>query len=317
MDDFYFVPKSAQPEFIDFFHRLTKDTPLFVKLATIKHRSRLFKTTDQTYIGAELGHDIYEIDMDYTLDKFSDLKDFMDELLQTALRDSGVELDVDDLFTGEGFSQLCLASGGVPLDFLALFVRLANSVIAGRGAKIGKVEVTEEAINNIQSKLEALKIDSAGELQILESYLGVIRRAIYNDRRTNAFLVAKDELEQHPQERQAIRELVDLRLIHLIDSNTSSAPSDGRRYEAAHLDVGLYENSRPRNSTKWSPDCRIPNPARTTCALRQKLALAQLGERVREFASGELVISNTKPARRPLIAKRRILTKISVLSSSE
>ena len=28
LDDFYFVPKAVQPEFIDFFHRLTKDTPL-------------------------------------------------------------------------------------------------------------------------------------------------------------------------------------------------------------------------------------------------------------------------------------------------
>ena len=44
LDDFYFVPKTVQPEFIDFFHRLTKDTPLFLKVATIKHRSRLFKT---------------------------------------------------------------------------------------------------------------------------------------------------------------------------------------------------------------------------------------------------------------------------------
>jgi hypothetical protein len=53
LDDFYFVPKAVQPEFIDFFHRLTKDTPLFLKVATIKHRSRLFKTTAQSYIGAE------------------------------------------------------------------------------------------------------------------------------------------------------------------------------------------------------------------------------------------------------------------------
>src|ERR1019366_2486137 len=130
--------------FIDFFHRLTKDTPLFIKVATIKHRSRLFKTTEQSYVGAELGHDIYEVDMDYTLDKFGDLKEFMQQLLQAAIRDSGAVLKVGDLFNGDGFGQLCLASGGVPRDFLSLFVRLANAVIAGRGEKIGKVEVTEE-----------------------------------------------------------------------------------------------------------------------------------------------------------------------------
>jgi hypothetical protein len=169
LDDFYFVPKAVQPEFIDFFHRLTKDTPLFLKLATIKHRSRLFKTTAQSYVGAELEHDIFEIDMDYTLDKFADLKEFMSELLRAAIKESGAGLSADDLFTGDGFSQLCLASGGVPRDFLSLFVRLANSIVGAKGEKIGKVEVNEEAIATISSKLEALKVDSAGEREILAS----------------------------------------------------------------------------------------------------------------------------------------------------
>jgi hypothetical protein len=298
LDDFYFVPKAVQPEFIDFFHRLTKDTPLFLKIATIKHRSRLFKTTEQSYIGAELGHDIYEIDMDYTLDKFSDLKEFMNELLRAAIRDSGARLEPDDLFTGEGLSQLCLASGGVPRDFLSLFVRLANSVVAGRENKIGKVEVNEESIANISSKLESLKVDSAGEREILESYLSVIRKSVYNEHRTNAFLVAKEELEQHPQERQAIRELVDLRLTHLIDSNTSSAPSDGRRYEAYILDVGLYENSRPRNFNQVEPGSQDSKSRKDQLRASPKLVLAELAERVREFGKGELITSEARPISR-------------------
>ena len=294
LDDFYFVPKAVQPEFIDFFHRLTKDTPLFLKVATIKHRSRLFKTTDQSYIGAELEHDIYAIDMDYTLDKFSDLKEFMSELLRAAIRDSGASLKPDDLFTGDGFSQLCLASGGVPRDFLSLFVRLANSAVAGKGDKIGKVEVNEEAIANISSKLESLKVDSAGEREILETYLSVIRKSVYNEHRTNAFLVAKEELELHPQERQAIRELVDLRLTHLIDSNTSSAPSDGRRYEAYIIDIGLYENSRPRNFNQVEPGSQDSKSRKDQLRASPKLILSELAERVKEFAKGELLTSEAR-----------------------
>lgn len=298
LDDFYFVPKAVQPDFIDFFHRLTKDTPLFLKVATIKHRSRMFKTTEQSYIGAELGHDIYEVDMDYTLDKFGDLKEFMNQLLRAALRDSGAALEADDLFTGDGFGQLCLASGGVPRDFLSLFVRLANSVIAGRGEKIGKVEVTEEAVANVTNKLESLKIDSAGEREILESYLSVVRRLVYNEHRTNAFLVAKDELEQFPQERQAIRELVDLRLIHLIDTNTSSAPSDGRRYEAYILDVGLYENSRPRNFNQVEPGSQDSKSRKDHLRASPKLVLPDLAQKAREFTKGELFLTDTRSTRR-------------------
>jgi len=66
-------------------------------------------------------------------------------------------------------------------------------------------------------------------------------------------LVAKDELDRDPQFRQAIRELVDLRLVHLVDHNTSRAPSDGRRYEAYLLDIGLYDNPRPRNFAQVEP----------------------------------------------------------------
>jgi hypothetical protein len=297
LDDFYFVPKAVQPEFIDFFHRLTKDTPLFLKLATIKHRSRLFKTTAQSYVGAELEHDIFEIDMDYTLDKFADLKEFMNELLCAAIKESDAGLSSDDLFTGDGFSQLCLASGGVPRDFLSLFVRLANSIVP-KGEKIGKVEVNEEAIATISSKLDSLKVDSAGEREILESYLSVIRKFAYNEHRTNAFLVAKDELEQHPQERQALRELVDLRLIHLIDSNTSSAPSDGRRYEAYILDVGLYENSRPRNFVQVEPGSEDSRSRKDQLRASPRLVLAELAQRVREFSNGELIVSESPRVRR-------------------
>jgi hypothetical protein len=301
LDDFYFVPKAVQPEFVDYFHRLTKDTPLFLKLATIKHRSRLFKTTSESYVGAELEHDIFEIDMDYTLDKFADLQEFMSELLRAAIKDSGARISADDLFSGDGSSQLCLASGGVPRDYLSLFVRLANSVVGSKGQKIGKVEVNEEAIATIANKLEALKLDSAGEREILEGYLGVIRRLVYNEYRTNAFLVAKDELEQHPQERQAIRELVDLRLIHLIDSNTSSAPSDGRRYEAYILDVGLYENSRPRNFNQVEPGSEDSRSRKDNLRASPRLALADLARRVRDLSNGELIVSETPRARRHII----------------
>jgi energy-coupling factor transporter ATP-binding protein EcfA2 len=277
LDDFYFVPKSVQPEFVDFFHRLTKGTNLFLKVATIKHRSRLYKSTAESYIGVELGHDVYEIDMDYTLDNFADLQSFMRQLLGSAIGQSGAQLDVESLFGGEAFSQLCLASGGVPRDFLSLFVRLANSVVASRGEKIGKVDVNEEAIANINSKLEALNTDSAGEQQVLEKYLSAVRLFVYSKKRTNAFLVAKLELDQHPQERQAIKELVDLRLIHLVDSNISSAPSDGRRYEAYILDAGLYENSRPRNFTQVEPGARDSKSRKDQLRASPRLILSELG----------------------------------------
>jgi hypothetical protein len=110
--------------------------------------------------------------------------------------------------------------------------------------------------------------------------------------------VAKEELEQHPQERQAIRELVDLRLTHLVDSKTSSAPSDGRRYEAYILDVGLYENSRPRNFSQVEPGSQDSQSRKDQLRASPRLVLGELAERVKEFGKGELISSESRPSNR-------------------
>lgn len=287
-DDFYFVLKSIQPDLIDYFHRLTKGTSLFIKMATIKNRSKLYRRTNEQYVGVELGHDIFEVNMDYTLDDFEDLQNFMQQLLESAIKKSQANLNFDDLFAGDGFSQLCLSSGGVPRDFLSLFATLANKS-ATTSQPIGKVQVTEAAIANISSKFDSMKLDSGDEDAVLEEYLRRIKSAIYDDKRTNAFLVAKDDLDQDPQSRQAIRELVDLRLLHLIDQNISKAPSDGRRYEAYILDIGLYDNARPRNFTQIEPGYRDEKARKDDLRASPLLNLRKLREPV-ESKSDQLML---------------------------
>ena len=61
------------------------------------------------------------------------------------------------------------------------------------------------------------------------------------------FLVCNPDLEDFPQISQAINELMDLRMIHLVEPITSAAPSDGKKYSAYMIDIGLYTNSKPRN----------------------------------------------------------------------
>tara|TARA_B110000208_G_C11743131_1_gene420673 strand:- start:106 stop:1608 length:1503 start_codon:yes stop_codon:yes gene_type:complete len=261
LDDLYFIPKKIQPEFVDYLHRLTKGTNLFLKIATIKHRSKLYRQSSGEFIGVELNHDIFDIDLDYTLDKFSILKDFMIGILKDAASTLNIDDSVEELFSGDGFSQLCLASGGVPRDFIRLFVNLGTKQIAGSITKIGKIEVNDSAIETYASKLESLKTDSPDERELLEQYLTNVKDYIYNHKRTNSFLIAKEEFEKNPYDGQAIKELVDLRLLHLVDSNISAAPSDGRRYEAYLLDVSLYDNSRPRNFEQIEPDA-IDNKSR-------------------------------------------------------
>jgi hypothetical protein len=244
LDDFYFIKRIDQPYFIDFFHQLSKDTQLFLKIATIKHRSTLYIQGGGTFTGIEIGHDAQPIELDYTFDQFQALQNFMWDLLKQANRNSNANVDLDKLLTDNAFKQLCLASGGVPRDFLSLFIKLCGNMV--KGVAISKPDVNEIAIENYPNKFESFRRDSAEEKDILEYYLQYLKDFMLITRKTNMFLVSNNDLANYVQIKQAIRELVDLRLIHVVDANTSSAPADGKRYSAYMIDIGLYPNSRTK-----------------------------------------------------------------------
>lgn len=253
LDDFYFLPKNIQPFLLDYFHRLAKSNSFYLKVGTIKHRSHLYFQSEETYIGMELNADIYDIDLDYTLDKWNDLKKFKKELLNQAVIASKAKIKIDNIFNDRSFDQLCIASGGVPRDFLVLFIKCCQ-LISETKHSIGVPDVREVAIQNYLNKKKALEKDSLNESNILESYINYFRDAVFLRKRTNVFLIENDSLNKTNHVNQVIKELVDLRFLHIIENNTSAAPSDGKRYSAYLLDVSLYDNGRPRNFREVEPD---------------------------------------------------------------
>lgn len=252
LDDFYFIRKSDQPYFIDFFHRLCKNTGLYLKIATIKQRTSLY-IQGETYVGMEIGHDAQSLNLDYSLENFGAMVKFMKELLAHINSKVNVDIDYNKILTDNAFKFLCLASGGVPRDFFSLFISLGNKMIDNEKS-ISKPNVIDCSIDNLPNKMEAFKTDTAEEKEILEHYLQYIRDEIIIEKKYNSFLVSNSEAQKFPQINQAIKELVDLRLIHIINSNTSSAPSDGLRYSAYMVDIGLFPNANPRDFKQIMPD---------------------------------------------------------------
>lgn len=252
LDDFYFIRKSDQPYFIDFFHRLCKNTGLYLKIATIKQRTSLY-IQGETYVGMEIGHDAQSLNLDYSLENFGAMVKFMKELLAHINSKVNVNIDYDKILTDNAFKFLCLASGGVPRDFFSLFISLGNRMLDNEKS-ISKPNVIDCSIDNLPNKMEAFKTDTAEEKEILEHYLQFIRDEIILDKKYNSFLVSNSEALKFPQINQAIKELVDLRLIHIVNSNTSSAPSDGLRYSAYMVDIGLFPNANPRDFRQILPD---------------------------------------------------------------
>lgn len=254
-DDFYFIPRTIQPYLVDYFHRLTKSNNFYLKIGTVKHRTNLYRQTSLSFIGMELNADVYDIDLDYTLDKWSELKRFNRELLDKAIESSSAQVDINEIFNDQAFDQLCIASGGVPRDFLVLFIKCC-STLSEDSNRISVPNVREVAIENYANKKNALEKDSTEESNILEAVMTHLKDFVFTQKRTNVFLIENESLEQNDKVKTIIKELIDLRFIHIVDSNTSAAPSDGRRYSAYLLDVSLYTNGRPREFKEIEPDIK-------------------------------------------------------------
>lgn len=255
LDDFYFIPKSIQPYLVDYFHRLSKSNDFYLKIGTVKHRTNLYRQTSDSYIGMELNADVYDIDLDYTLDKWNELKRFKRDLLEAAIKSADAKIDINEIFNDQAFEQLCIASGGVPRDFLVLFIKCCSTLNEDSN-RINVPNVREVAIENYSNKKNALEKDSIEESNVLESTMSYIRDKVFTDKRTNVFLIENESLDKDEIVKGIIKELVDLRFIHIIDNNTSAAPSDGRRHSAYLLDVSLYTNGRPRNFKEIEPDIK-------------------------------------------------------------
>ena len=69
LDDLYHIRNADQAEVIDYFHRIAKGTNLWLKIGTIRHRSRWYVYGAPSK-GMKLGDDADEIDLDVTLEKY-------------------------------------------------------------------------------------------------------------------------------------------------------------------------------------------------------------------------------------------------------
>ena len=169
LDDLYHIRVSDQANVIDYFHRIAKNTNLWLKVGTIRHRSKWYIFGDPP-VGMKLGDDAEEIDLDVTSEQYDLTKKFLLIILDNFCKESNIRLD--DILTDGARDRLVLASGGVARDFLTIFrraidvaaERLARKDVA-RGEKIGTEDVNKASGENDKFKREDFSRDTGGEDQ--------------------------------------------------------------------------------------------------------------------------------------------------------
>lgn len=247
VDDFYLVPREWQADVIDYLHRLLRDTDVYLKVATIRHRTTLVKNHPQT-IGVELAQDVEEINLDRTLEDLEETEYFLNQMLRSMGEKVGVP-NVGELFNPDAFQALTLTSGGVPRDFLTIFVHAVDAAQSeGKSRWVTPRHVYKGAGRlSYQTKLKHLREDANGDAGGLERVFVDLMRLCLKEKRKTGFLISQDEAQRHAREHELIQQLMDFKLIHVIEPDTSAASGRPGRYEAYTLDFSLFMEPRRRN----------------------------------------------------------------------
>jgi hypothetical protein len=159
-----------------------------------------------------------------------------------------------DTISKSALDRLVLASGGVPRDFMVLG-SLAIQVARERSnAKTARVQdVNEAAGRNAQPKIQELEDDAAssiGSANASKEALTNLRSFLLDQRQTTYFRVDFRDKEAHQREYDLLQSLMDLRLIHLINSSVSDERLAGHRSEVYMLDLSQFASSRFKRNLK-------------------------------------------------------------------
>jgi hypothetical protein len=244
VDDFYHLRRADQPFVMDYIHRLCKDLPLYFKVATLRHASVLFVDRAGQPTGAQERHDFQPINVDFTLSDFARTERQNREILHAFGHKAGIaSTDIDSLFKGEGFARLVMAGGGVPRDFLSLFLEVLQRVYGEGDERIGKDDVRILSRTNFERRIEELKQDSEGQDQdALIRGIYVIRKFCL-ERSTNVFFVSEQMLQANDKVRDLLYRLLDYRIIHSVGTAITHKSQQGT-FHAFVIDIGCYAHMR-------------------------------------------------------------------------
>ena len=245
LDDLYHIRRSDQANVLDYFHRIAKDHHLWLKIGSIRHRTRWYIHGDPP-IGIKIGDDTDEIDLDLTLEKYSITKDFLVRILSNFASIAGIQT-ISTIVTDGALDRLVLASGGVARDFLSIFRRSVDVARERggdyRGDKVGAEDVNVAAGEYDSTKRDEFKRDTLDDNVSLEDKFQKLREFCLHENNSNCFLLDK---EAKGPDVELIHELVDLKLIHLVRSRVTVSGRVGRIYEAYMLDLSQYAGARKR-----------------------------------------------------------------------
>jgi hypothetical protein len=204
-------------------------------------------------LGLQTGHDAGHIDLDVTLENPSKAKAFLETVLRSYARHVGIG-SLGKVFSSEALDRLVLASGAVPRDYLVLSAgAISQAQRRAKSRTVGVQDVNKAAGEAASVKITELEDDvaSAGVVsQQIVAGLQRVREFCLNDRKCTYFRVDFQEKESHTAEYAVLQNLMDLRLVHLVNSGVSDEREAGRKSEVFMLDLSQFSGERLKKNLR-------------------------------------------------------------------
>jgi hypothetical protein len=282
VDDFYLFPRGIQPDVLDYLHRLLRGTSFYLKLGTVRHRTTLLRGTDQP-IGVSPTEDVEELNLDRTFEHFDSTKEFLESMLDSMASQVGIET-TGSFISPEGRLDLTLASGGVPRDYLNIFAEAVQNARNNNQKRITPKSVYKGAGRvSYRTKLKNLREDVGDDAKRIELVFSDLVTFCLKEEKKTGFLISQDEVRSRPDAHEIIQQLMDYKLIHVVEPDTSAASGRSGRFEAYTLDFSLFMEPRLRGIKHiefWRTD-----PKRSPAGVREAPTYSL--ERANRSAEGE------------------------------
>ncbi len=242
LDDFYRLSEADQPRIAGYFHRVVKDTSVWLKFGSIRYWTRLYAGGTPS-IGLQAPHDIRELSLDRGLPDFQTSKRFLEEILMALAGEADVEVQL--LFSQGALDRLVLAAGGVPRDYIGLISEsIAVAKNRGPSAKQGTERVIAEDVNeaagrSVEIKYRDLDEDAGADASELRNLVVDLTN---HCRRTASACFLVDFRENVLV--AELNRLQNMRFVHLIDSNETLPDPQSSRFNVYVLDVSQLAAQR-------------------------------------------------------------------------
>lgn len=250
IDELHYLSRNDQPKLLDLVHGAVRDCNAFLKIAGIKHLSKWYQPNPPT--GLQTGQDADTIDLDVTLENPSGAKVFLETVLEKYASHCGLR-SLSSVFSNAALDRLVLASGAVPRDYLVLSGRAVRQARQRGGSRaVGMQDVNKAAGEALTEKLSELQEDAAstGEDSMVIQSLQVVSKFCTEEKGYTYFRIDFRDKDAKPKLYGFVQDLMDLRLLHLVESSLSDERHAGRRSEVYMLDLSQYSGQRLRRKLK-------------------------------------------------------------------